>query len=262
MEEWRYRELYELEDRHWWFRGRRRMIWALLHRAGVTAASRVLDAGCGTGRNLVEFGRLGAGEGVDFSPDAVDFCRRRGLAGVRRAPLEELPFEDGRFDLILATDVIEHLDDDRRALTELRRVAAPGAHLVITVPAYQRLWSQHDASMHHRRRYTAGQLSRQAAATGWEPRVETYFYSTVLPLVAAIRALRRRRSNENPASDLALGPSSLSRLLELPIRGEARLVERGHRLPAGVSIGMVCGAASLPADAPALAIAVPEPVSG
>ncbi len=262
LEEWRYRELYELEDRHWWFRGRRRMIWALLRRAGITAAPRILDAGCGTGRNLAEFGRLGAAEGVDVSADAVEFCHRRGLTGVQQAPLEELPFEDGRFDLILATDVIEHLDDDRRALTELRRVAARGAHLVITVPAYQWLWSQHDASMHHRRRYTADQLRRQAAATGWEPEVETYFYSTVLPLVAAIRAFRRGPSGKDASSDLALGPASLNRLLELPVRGEARLVERGHRLPAGVSIGMVCGATSHPADAPPPAIAVPEPVSG
>ncbi len=216
------------------------MIWALLDQAGVTAAPRILDAGCGTGRNLAEFGRLGAGEGVDLFADAVQFCRDRGLDGVHQAPLEALPFPDGRFDLLLANDVIEHLDDDRRALAELRRVAADGAHLVITVPAYEWLWSQHDESMHHRRRYTAGQLRRAVTATGWEPQVETYFYSAVLPLVAAIRAFRRKRPNEHAASDLALGPASLNRLLELPVRAEARLVKRGRRLPAGVSIGMVC----------------------
>jgi len=222
------------------------MIWALLRRAGITAAPRILDAGCGTGRNLAEFGRLGAAEGVDVSADAVEFCHRRGLTGVQQAPLEELPFDDGRFDLILATDVIEHLDDDRRALAELRRVAVPGAHLVITVPAYQWLWSQHDESMHHRRRYTASRLAQQVVATSWEPRVETYFYSAVLPLVAAIRALRREQSGDDASSDLSLAPASLNRLLELPIRGEARLVERGCRLPAGVSIGVVCAASAGP----------------
>lgn len=225
------------------------MIWALLGRAGIMAAPRILDAGCGTGRNLAEFARLGAGEGVDFSPDAVQFCRGRGLDGVQQAPLEALPFPHGRFDLLLANDVIEHLDDDRRALTELRRVAADGAHLVITVPAYEWLWSQHDESMHHRRRYTAGQLRRAVTATGWEPQVETYFYSAVLPLVAAIRAFRRGRPGEHASSDLALGPASLNRLLELPVRAEARLVKHGRRLPAGVSIGMVCVATRRPVTA-------------
>ncbi len=214
------------------------MIWALLKRAGVTSSPRILDAGCGTGRNLVEFGGLGEAEGVDFSSEAVDFCRRRGLAAVQRAPIEALPFEDGRFTLILATDVIEHLDDDLRALAELRRVAASGAHVVVTVPAYEWLWSQYDESMHHRRRYTARQLREQLDAAGWEPRFETYFYTAVLPVVAVVRKLRGRSSDD----DLTLAPPVLNRLLELPTRGEARLVGRGHRLPAGVSVGMVCAA--------------------
>jgi SAM-dependent methyltransferase len=242
LDDWRYRELYEVEDQHFWFRGRRRVIWAMLFRAGITSAPRILDAGCGTGRNLVEFGSLGVAEGVDFSAEAVEFCRQRGLVGVQRAPIEELPFEGGRFDLIFATDVIEHLEDDRRALTELRRVAAPGAHLVLTVPAYQWLWSPFDDSLHHRRRYTLRRLHRQVTATGWEPQVQTYFYSAVLPAVVAVRAVRRMRPGEPRSSDLAPPPPVLNRLLELPTRGEARLVRRGYRLPAGLSVGMVCAA--------------------
>ncbi len=238
MDDWRYRELYELEDRHWWFRGRRAVIWALLNRAGVHAPLRLLDAGCGTGRNLVEFGGLGEGEGVDFSPQAVQFCRGRGLAGVRQASLEELPFEAGRFDLILATDVIEHLEDDHRALTELRRVAAPGARLVLTVPAYQWLWSAHDVSMHHRRRYTAHRLRQRISAAGWETRVQTYFFTAVLPAVAAVRLVRD--ANGAQGSDLDLTMSAVNRPLELLARAEAALIALGIRLPAGVSLGMVC----------------------
>jgi SAM-dependent methyltransferase len=239
VEGWRYREMYDLEDRHWWFRARRTVIWAMLRRAGINSAPRLLDAGCGTGRNLVEFGRLGTAEGVDLSPEAVEFCRSRGLEGVRQGRFEELPFEDGRFDLILATDVIEHLDDDRRALLELRRVAGPGARLVVTVPAYRWLWSQHDESLHHRRRYTAGELRERVTATGWLAQVETYFFTALLPSVAAVRGVRRLRSAENPRSDFTLAPSALGRLLELPSVGEAKLIERGARLPAGVSVGMV-----------------------
>ncbi|HEV3378475.1 MAG TPA: class I SAM-dependent methyltransferase [Thermoleophilaceae bacterium] len=239
MDEWRYRELYELEDRHWWFRARRAVIWSLLRRAGLPPSPRILDAGCGTGRNLVEFGRLGEAEGVDASEDAVAFCRRRGLEGVRLAPLDELPYDDGRFGLILATDVIEHLDDDRSALAELRRVAGTGARLVLTVPAYSWLWSEHDVSMHHRRRYTLRRLQRRVAEAGWRPLVRSYFFSVLLPAVAVVRIVRRLAPGRG-RSDLTLAPAALGRALELPVLAEAKLIERGVRLPAGVSVGMVC----------------------
>jgi SAM-dependent methyltransferase len=229
-----------MEDRHVWFRSRRRVIWALIHRAGPPSAPRILDAGCGTGRNLMEFQTLGPAEGVDVSPDAIEFCRRRGLYGVRQGSIEELPYEDGRFDLLFATDVIEHLPDEGSALTELRRVAAPGASLIITVPAYSWLWSRHDESWHHYRRYTRKLLRERVSAQGWEPVVTTYFYSTLLAPVAVVRTLQRLHSNGNGKSDLHRSLGALDRWLELPLRGEAKLIERGASLPAGVSLGMVC----------------------
>jgi SAM-dependent methyltransferase len=240
MEEWAYQEDYDMEDRHWWFRSRRRVLWALLQRTDLKPSPRILDAGCGTGRNLAEFGRLGSAEGVDHSPQAVEFCRRRGLEGVRQAVIEDLPFECGRFDLIFATDVIEHLPDDRPALEELRRVAAPGARVIVTVPAYNWLWSEHDRSYHHYRRYSRPMLRRRLRAHGWEPTVDTYFYSALLPPVAAVRMLQRLRSNGNGKSDLQMSPRALDRWLEMPVRFEASLIRRGVSLPAGVSLGMVC----------------------
>lgn len=239
MEDWRYREQFELEDRHWWFRARRRVISSLLARASLPPSPRILDAGCGTGRNLLEFGGLGQATGVDVSPQAVEFCRGRGVEDVRQAAVEDLPFEDSSFDVLLATDVIEHVDDDDAALRELRRVAVAEGRLILTVPAYGWLWSSHDESVHHRRRYTAPRLRERVLAAGWAPAVETYFFSTVLPPVALVRTVRKR-TGWNGKSDLALPPPALNRLLELTVRGEARLIERGLRLPAGVSVGMVC----------------------
>lgn len=231
-----------MEERHWWFRSRRRVLWALVRRAGLPPEPRILDAGCGTGRNVVEFSRLGPTEGVDLSPQAVAFCHRRGLTGVRQGAIEELPYEDGRFELVLATDVIEHLPDDGPALTELRRVTAESGRILITVPAYSWLWSRHDTYWHHHRRYTARRLRARVAACGWEPTAVSYFYSAYLPPVAAVRALQRLRGDGHgdAKSDLHLSPSSLDPLLELPVRAEARLIERGVSLPAGVSLGMVC----------------------
>jgi ubiquinone/menaquinone biosynthesis C-methylase UbiE len=159
---------------------------------------------------------------------------------VREAAIEDLPYDDRNFDLLLATDVIEHLPDDGPALAELRRVARPQASLVVTVPAYNWLWSQHDTSWHHYRRYTRTTLRDRLRSQGWEPTVETYFYSAILPPVALVRTFQRLRSNGNGKSDLHLSPGALDRWLELPVKGEAELIKRGVSLPAGVSLGMVC----------------------
>ncbi|HZB77248.1 MAG TPA: class I SAM-dependent methyltransferase [Solirubrobacteraceae bacterium] len=240
MESWRYREQFEIEDRHWWFRSRRAVVRSLLSRAGVPPSPRILDAGCGTGANLREYERLGEVTGVDPFPEAIELCRERGLDNVVQARAEKLPFEPGSFELLFATDVIEHLDDDIVALRELRRVAAGGARLVLTVPAYGWLWSDHDVSVHHRRRYTVERLRQSVRAGGWEPAVDTYFFTTALPAVALVRTLKRTRSNGDARSDLSLPPAPVNRLLELPTLAEAKAIERGARLPAGVSVGMVC----------------------
>jgi SAM-dependent methyltransferase len=245
LEEQAYRQQFQLENGHWWFEGRRAVMWALLHRAGVRDGARMLDAGCGTGRNLQEFGRLGSATGVDPSPEAIDFCRQRGIEGVTRGTIEHLEFPNGAFDLILATDVLEHLRDDRAALRELRRVAAPGANLLCTVPAYRWLWSGHDDEHHHFRRYTLRELRAALRAGGWRPLAESYFNTVLLPPIAAVRLLARRsrRDPEAGRPDLRLTPPVLNRLLAQPMRAEAALIGRGLRLPGGVSIGVVARAA-------------------
>ena len=121
-------------------------------------------------------------------------------------------------------------------------MSAPGGRLLVTVPAYAWLWSPHDESMHHRRRYSMRHLREQVTSAGWSPEAESYFFATMLPAVAAVRAVRRFSDNSNGSSDLALTPPRIGRLLELPSRGESRLIERGVRLPAGVSVGMVAAA--------------------
>jgi SAM-dependent methyltransferase len=239
VEEGVYAEHFEQEDRHWWFRGKRAVIWALVHQVHLPDKPRVLDAGCGTGRNLVEFGALGPGAGVDPSADAVAFCHRRGLDSVRLGGLEALPFETGDFDLLLASDVLEHVPEDGRALRELRRVAADGAFLVITVPAYEWMWSEHDDELHHLRRYTMRRLRRCVVSAGWRPIHSTYFNSILLPVVAVGRFVSRLLPRSG-RTDIGRTPPALNSALEIPLRLEAALIQRGVRLPAGVSVAMVC----------------------
>jgi SAM-dependent methyltransferase len=238
MREAAYREHYAVEDEHWWFRGRRAVVEALLARTALPAEPRILDAGCGTGGNLWRYSRLGDAWGVDPSSEAVGFCRQRGLESVRQAGLESLPFDDGSFDLIAATDVIEHIEAEERALRELWRVAAPGGAMLLTVPAYTWLWSEEDDNLHHKRRYTRSRLRRAVERCDWQPRIETYFNTVLLPPIALAKRLPRRSNGRK--ADLERTPAALNGPLSAPMRLEARLIRRGLRLPAGVSVGIVC----------------------
>jgi SAM-dependent methyltransferase len=232
-----YREHYEVEDRHWWYKGRWAVVEALLSRTTLPRPPRILDAGCGTGGYLRRYSKIGEATGVDPSPDAVGFCHERGLASVQQAGLEELPFEDASFDLITATDVLEHVAAEREALRELRRVSAPGGALLLTVPAYMWMWSEEDVNLHHERRYTKRRLREALEATGWEPQIATYFNTILLPPIALARKLQRNRSGDG--GELDRTPASLDGPLSLPMRFEARLIRAGVSLPAGVSVGVV-----------------------
>ncbi len=244
MEDDVYKAMYELEERHWWFRGRRAIIWALLERAGVRGPLRLLDAGCGTGRHLLEYGVLGEAHGIDPSPAAVAACRRRGLERVSQGAIERLPYEDASFDLILATDVLEHLPDDALALRELRRVAAPGATILCTVPAFMWLWSDEDTRLHHHRRYVRDELVARVRETGWEPSIATYYNTLLLPAIGAARAAEGlRRAGPSQRSEIQRSSGPLAAGLVVPLRLEAALIKRGLALPIGVSVGLVARAA-------------------
>src|SRR3954462_10355405 len=121
-----------LDERHWWYRGRRPMLAALLDGVRLPPEARVLDAGCGSGRRLDELPRYGRPHGVELNPLGLVAARTRGLE-VEHAPVESIPYEDESFDLVTCLDVIEHTDDDVAALQELRRVSRPGSALVVSV---------------------------------------------------------------------------------------------------------------------------------
>jgi SAM-dependent methyltransferase len=229
----------ELDDRHWWYRGRRRIIRAELDRLGLAPGARVLDAGCGSGRTLEDLGRYGEVFGIELDPVAAETARARGCGEVQIGRLEELPWEDRYFDLITCLDVIEHTPDDRVTLRELRRVCRPGGFLLLTVPAYQSLWSMHDVANHHYRRYSRGRLRAAARDSGWRVRRMTSFNGLLLGPAAAVRLAERRRMrqpNGDYKPELALGPDWLNAALEQPLRLEARWLARGRTMPAGLSL--------------------------
>lgn len=199
--------------------------------------ARILDAGCGSGRNMVELARLGTVTGVELSETSVCLARARGVGEVIEGSVLEMPFEPDSFDLAVSLDVIEHLDQDLDALRELRRVVAPGGALLITVPAYEWLWSGHDEINHHYRRYTRRTLQRVAQQAGWEQVRTTYFNSLLLPVAILLRALDRLSTKTTESSlDLWVPPEPLNWVLERPLALEAALIGRGGRIPAGLSL--------------------------
>ncbi|HEV3054212.1 MAG TPA: class I SAM-dependent methyltransferase [Solirubrobacteraceae bacterium] len=227
----------ELDEQHWWYRGRRRVIHAELAQLPLSAGAQILDAGCGSGRTLQELERYGEVRGIELNEEAAQVARERGHGEVLIGRLEELPYGDGTFDLITCLDVIEHTPDDRVTLTELRRVTVSGGWLLVTVPAYQALWSAHDEANHHYRRYSRRTLRAAALQAGWEVERMTSFNSLLLPPAAVVRiAQRRRHPNGNGSSDLHIGPSWLNGALEAPLALEARWLSGGRTLAGGMSL--------------------------
>ena len=229
---------FDAEERHWWYRGRRRVLAAVLDGLALAPGIRILDAGCGSGRNMADLALRGTVAGVELASSSLDVARARGVGEVVAGSLEEpLPFGDGAFDLAVALDVLEHVADDRVAWSELARVVAPGGRLVVTVPQYGWLWGEHDVVSHHHRRYTRALIAQRASAAGWSVERLTSFNSVLLPAIAAVRFVQRRRRSAAPADDLARTPQgAVNALLERVLATEAAVIARGRDLPAGVSL--------------------------
>ncbi len=230
-------QTHQAEDRHWWYRGRRTVLEGVIAGLRLPARARILDAGCGSGRNMVELARHGTVTGVELSQTSVELALQRHVGEVVGGSVLEMPFPADSFDLAVSLDVIEHLQDDLGALRELRRTVAPGGSLLVTVPAYPWLWSAHDEINHHHRRYTRRSLQRVAEQAGWEQVRTTYFNSLLLPIAIVLRLLERFNTRTTESSlDLWVPPEPLNWLLERPLALEAALIARGGRIPAGLSL--------------------------
>jgi SAM-dependent methyltransferase len=230
-------QTHQAEDRHWWYRGRRTVLDGITAGLGLPPQARILDAGCGSGRNMVELARNGVVTGIELSETSVALARERDAGEVILGSVLDMPFADASFDLAVSLDVIEHLEDDLSALRELRRTVAPGGALLVTVPAYQWLWSGHDEINHHHRRYTRRSLQETGERAGWRQERTTYFNSLLLPVAILLRVLDRINTKTTESSlDLWVPPEPLNWMLERPLAIEAALIRHGGRIPAGLSL--------------------------
>lgn len=229
-----YAEMAELEKSHWWFRGRRAVVFDVLSR--LKKQGTLLDIGLGTGFNARLFQKMGfTVHGLDPAPEAIHFAKTvaPGIS-VIQAPFPSDEVQSGIYDVVTMLDVLEHLDDDEAALRDVARVLKPGGTLLLTVPAFRFMWTKHDERAHHKRRYTRKDLVRVIRAAGLKPSFVSYYNFFLFPPIAVVRLIGKLRG-EKEESDFDKSPALLNSLFAF-IFGAERYLLRFTRLPFGVSL--------------------------
>lgn len=181
-----YRQLMRLGETHWWFVGTRDILLSSIPK-DLSPEGPILDVGCGSGLMMKRLSETGHVFGVDADHGALAHCKSVGFERLCRGDAARLPFGPDKFALVIASDLIEHCDDDSAALDELFRVTRPGGRLLASVPAYGALWSSHDVALHHRRRYSKREMVDKVRAAGFEIERASYFNTLLFPPAALVR---------------------------------------------------------------------------
>lgn len=241
MERVVYRQMAELDQRHWWYRARREILAALIRRTvRLPEEAQLLEIGCGTGHNLAMLSEFGHVDAVELDEEARTFAEQRLGRSVMSAPLPELAgVPDRHYDLVGAFDVIEHIDDDRAAIASIATRLKPGGKFFMTVPAHQWMWSAHDEVNHHKRRYSKRSLRRLIEGSPLKLERISYFNSLLFPVAVAERLSSKLRGKDR--ADLTLPPAPLNAALERTFAAERHLVGR-LPLPPGLSLFAVASA--------------------
>ena len=239
MEPGEYETMYRVEETHWWYCALHRLIIDRLSRSIPDWKNKpLLDAGCGTGGVLQHLGCSPNHTGIDLSPDAVEFCRRRGLPRVLQGDINKMPFETGTFDAIICSSVLYHrwVPDVGKSLLELHRVLKPGGFLLVNLPAFASLQSEHDERVFTARRFRRKEVRDLLRQSNFEIRECAYWTSFLFPAVWLARRLRLVQHGRDFEEGESFGfKNSLLRKL---MGAEATFLKRVS-LPFGVSIFVV-----------------------
>jgi len=219
----------EMEESHWWFLARRRILRTLIHELLPPSKKRIImDIGCGTGANTAALAEGYTAIGIDPGADGIAFAKER---------FGHVHYICGRFpdaftekevvpDLYLLTDVLEHSEDDSGFLNKIVQAMAPGSLILITVPADMSLWSQHDESVGHYRRYTTESLRDVWSNLPVEEQMCSYFNTRLYPIIRVVRTLNRllKRTSGTKGTDFKIPPYPLNRLLQKIFAGESKIL--------------------------------------
>lgn len=231
-----YKEMSRREETYWWHTGRMSIIDAQLKLlVNKRKNLKILNFGCGTGGTIPTLEKYGSVENVDISPEALKYLKQKGYKG-RLVKDHHLPFMDGEFDLVIALDVLEHIDQDRLSLDEWRRVLKQDGRILVTVPAYGFLWSGHDTSLHHKRRYTRNRLDWDLRKSSFIKLKNSYMVMFSFFLVVGFRWLYKLTGKKMTETTSYVNlPGPINTLFDRLLRAEGLLL-RYINLPFGTSV--------------------------
>lgn len=235
-----FKEYYIQERQHWWFLARMEILQSQVEKLiNPKKKLKILNIGIATGATTEMLSGFGSVTSLEYDEDCCKFVKETLDIPVVHGSILSLPFGDNEFDLVCAFDVIEHVEDDKLAVAEMKRVCCDGGHVFVTVPAFMDLWSDHDLINHHFRRYVEKDLKGLFASSG-KTVYCSYFNSILFPPIYFVRRLSnllKRKSKEAPQSDFAkFKPGLLNRLLYKLFKSEKYFLNKKAHLPAGVSI--------------------------
>lgn len=232
-----YQRYFELERRNWWFQVRLKIIHQLIKKqVGDNKALKVLNLGVATGASsemLNDFGHVTSSE---YDTETCEFLRTQLKMDVIQASITELPFENDTFDLVCAFDVVEHVENDTKAFSEMKRVAKSNGLVVTTVPAFMSLWSEHDVINHHFRRYDKNQILTLVQHTGLKEIHSTYFnFILFLPIYMVRMAKNILKKKDQVSSDFDMPLSSFLNGVLKAVFSLERVMLKFINFPFGVS---------------------------
>ena len=230
--------MYQVEDRHWWYKGMETITRAILDRWVHPPTPRILDAGCGTGAAMTTYlAEYGEVTGVDLYPQALAFCRKRNAPRLARASVLNLPFAPASFDLITSFDVLYEraVPSEETALQEFFRVLALNGKILLRLPAYDWLRGQHDERVHTNRRYTQKLVKELLEQSGFVVEHLSYANTFLFPLAVAKRLSERIFPPKDNQSDLSLNAGRFNNILKNILASEAPFAAKTS-LPYGLSV--------------------------
>jgi SAM-dependent methyltransferase len=244
-----FQQLARIEDRHFWFQARNRLISRMSRKlvSELAPGYRVLEVGCGTGNVLRALRQTcpdGTVVGLELWFDGLRFAQQRSAGPLVQGDVRHCPF-GMPFELIGMFDVLEHVPEDLETLRALREALAPGGRLMLTVPAHQYLWSYFDEAAQHCRRYSSREIRDRLVEAGFEVEFLSQFMTCIFPLVWLFRKVssRSRRPGSDAAKTLTLREFRvvpvINGLLTALLKLETLWVSGGHRLPVGTSLIVV-----------------------
>lgn len=235
MEQETYTKMHQIEQQHWWFVARRKIIRKILHHfLPKDKPLNILEIGCGTGGNLSMLSEFGLISAMELNQEAREHANKKGVCQVKEGKLpDNIPFLE-KFDLICLFDVLEHIEDDCIAVSKLKTLLHENGKIIFTVPAYQFLWSSHDEDHHHKRRYTLKKLNKIFHQNGLKINYSTYFNTLLFPAILIARKiyfpfLNKRKQNTD------LPNITINKILDTIFSLELKLIPV-ISLPFGVSI--------------------------